>query len=278
MTVDRSFRDPRHTRLSAPALDASVARADGFQQRLELRTEVSGDGWLRCSDLLADPRGFLPWWAALARWLRKEYGAAPDRTVAAYVMSWYLRIPAYVGALLFFHERRVPWLRPEELALRIAGEGRPHPVGIAVLGKRFHCLPLDPGSTGPEATVAADERALAAVLRARFTGHAAEFVRGYRRISPLGTRMLWAAATDALDDSLWWAGRDAGDEGGGVADATLVLESAFPPLTSRSTLRLTEEADGGRTWTRRRESCCFTYLLPGRDECAGCPRRCPKQG
>ena len=29
-----------------------------------------------------------------------------------------------------------------------------------------------------------------------------------------------------------------------------------------------------REWTRRRESCCFSYLLPSADECDGCPRTC----
>nr|WP_112280662.1 (2Fe-2S)-binding protein [Prauserella muralis] len=257
-------------------LGGSIARVAGLQRRVELTTGLAGGGWQRCSDLLAQPRRLGEWRARLARWLRQEYGDADARTTASYVMSWYLRVPAHVGALLLHHERRVPSLRPEELAVRTAGRGRPEPDGIAVLGGSFYCLPFDPGATRPEATVVADERALAAVLRARFTAHAARFVRAYAPISPLGTRMLWAGATDALDACLWWAGLDGGDEGAGVADAALVLQSRFPPLTSASTLRMETGEDDRRVWARRRESCCFTYLLPGRTECDACPRRSPK--
>jgi ferric iron reductase protein FhuF len=154
---------------------------------------------------------------------------------------------------------------------------------MAALGDAFHCLPSDPGSGRREATVVADERALAATLRAHYIAHAAQFVRAYAPISGLGRRMLWAAATDALDNSLWWAGRQGGTaeaEGSAVADAALVLESRFEPLTSASTLRISQAGDRG--WTRRRESCCFSYLLfgeyllSGEPECEGCPRTSPK--
>ncbi|MEU6643250.1 (2Fe-2S)-binding protein [Saccharomonospora sp. NPDC046836] len=273
MTVDRSVRDTRHTRARQGALAGSLARITGLQQRVELRTDLPATSWQRCSELLTDPRHLVRWQHRLTDWLRAEYGAAPARTTASYVMSWYLRVPAYLGALLLHHERRVPMLRPEDLAVRVAAEGRPEPDGIALLGERFYCLPLDPGAARPEATVVADERALAAVLRARYTAHAAQFVRTYSQLSPLGARMLWAGATDVLDASLWWAGLDGGDEGAGVADAALVLESRFAPLTSASTLCMATAKDGSRGWSRLRQSCCFTYLLPGRTECDGCPRR-----
>nr|WP_216217052.1 (2Fe-2S)-binding protein [Amycolatopsis aidingensis] len=245
----------------------------GLQARAELSVGLPAHGaWRPCHDLLESPYLFTRWRADLATWLTTRHGTAPARTTASYIASWYLRVPAYVGALLLHHERRVPALRPEELALRIAAEGRPNPDGIAVLGESFYCLPSDPGSALPEATVVADDRALAAVLRARYTAHAARFVQAYREVSPLGARTLWAAATDALDSCLWWAGRDGGDEGAGVADAALVLESRFAPLTSASTLCTGTSAEGSLGWTRRRESCCFSYLLPGQHECAGCPR------
>lgn len=279
MTVDRFVRDSGHNGAptaagtgspasSASSLAASVARVDAAQGRVHLTTEPDATGWIRCSELLTRPHTFASWWTSAAEWLAGTYGEAPRRTAIAYVMSWYLRIPAYVGAAMLFHERRVPSLHPEDLAVRLPSQGRPNPEAIAVLGDDIACLPLDPLRTEPQATVADDERALAGVLRARYTAHAARFVRAYRSIGPLGTRTLWAAATDALDDCLWWAGRDCGDEGAGVADATLVLESAFAPLTSPSTVHATDEG-----WQRDRQSCCFTYLLPGREECAGCPRR-----
>ncbi|GAB3005864.1 (2Fe-2S)-binding protein [Amycolatopsis acidiphila] len=249
-------------------LAASVARVAPLQRRTEFRADLPArEGWQRCSALLGDPARFDGWRRLLAGWLRDRFGEAPARTTAGYVMSWYLHVPAYTAALLLHHERRVPLLRPGELAFRLGGD-RPHPEGIAVLGAEFYCLPADPAAGCPEATVVADERALAAVLRARYTAHAAKFVHAYAPVAGLGRRMLWAAATDALDNSLWWAGRQSGDEGAGVADAALVLDARHAPLTSASALRL----NGDRTWVRRRESCCFSYLLPGEAECVECPR------
>lgn len=249
-------------------LAASVARVASRQSRVEFRADLPRDGgWQRCSDLLAEPARFVAWRERLAGWLRAQFGEAPARTTAGYVMSWYLHVPAYTAALLWHHERRVPPLRPGELAFRL-GDDRPHPAGLAVLGGDFHCLPADPAAGRPEATVVADERALAAVLRARYIAHAEKFVHAYAPAAKLGRRMLWAAATDALDNSLWWAGRQCGDEGAGVAGAALVLDARHAPLTAASALRLDEE----RTWGRRRESCCFSYLLPGEAECAECPR------
>lgn len=285
MTVDRSVRDAGHNTSGGPgagtsarhlptrdrvpgtALAASLTRVDAAQDRFIFTGSISGPGWVRCSDLLDDPQRFASWWARTAAWLQETYGDAPSRTALAYVMSWYLRVPAYAGAALLFHERRVPSLRPADLAVRLASDGRPSPEAIAVLGKGFACLPFDPACAGPQTSVAADETELAGILRGRYTAHAARFVRTYRDVGPLGTRTLWSAATDALDDCLWWAGRDGGDEGGGVADATLVLDAAFAPLTSPSTL-----CNGDDGWARQRQSCCFTHLLPGRAECAGCPR------
>ncbi|MFD9892164.1 (2Fe-2S)-binding protein [Amycolatopsis sp. NPDC059027] len=274
MNHQRSFRDAREV---GDGLAASLLRVGGLQERGEIRRDVP-EGWLRCSDLLADPERFKDWRKLLGDWLFTEYGEAPERTTASYVMSWYLHVPAYVGALLLHHERRVPSLKPAELAFEL-GDDRPHPVGMAVLGDDFYCLPTDPGSALPEATVVPDERALAAVLRAHYIAHAAKFVRAYAPGSRLGRRMLWAAATDALDNSLWWAGKQGGTaeaEGAGVADAALVLDARFPPLTSPSTLRLDTGPDGHREWTRRRESCCFSYLLPDETECAECPRTCSR--
>ncbi|VVJ22832.1 iron-sulfur protein [Amycolatopsis camponoti] len=239
-------------------------------RRLDLRRDVP-EGWIRCSTALA--WSFDEWRTRLAGWLAREYGEAPPRTVDAYLVAWYLHIPAQVGALLLHHERRVPSLRPEDLAFRV-GAGQPYPDDLAVLADGFCCLPTDPASAAPGATVVRDERALAAVLRARYTAHAARFVQAYGPQSRFGRRTLWAAATDALENALWGAGRAGGTpeaEGAGVADAALVLDSRYPPLTSASTLHW---VDGG--WTRRRESCCFSYLLPAEPECDGCPRTCAR--
>lgn len=261
-------------------LGASIERVRSRQNLLEIRLGApecdAGQprGWRGCAEMLGDPDAFTRWRATLADWLTAEFGDAPDRTTAGYVQAWYLQVPAYLAALLFHHERRVPSLRPEHLSFRIAEQGRPHPDGIALDATEFACLPGDPAADTPGVTVVSSEESLAGLLRARYASHAAEFVRAYGPTVRFGRHALWAAATDGLDVCLWRAGRLGGDEGAGVADAALVLPDALPPFTSASTMRTTCGEGGKLAWTRRKQSCCYHYLVDGGNgECSTCPRR-----
>jgi hypothetical protein len=255
-------------RPSAP-LATSVRRTEALPSLLDLRFGLPAEasGWVICSDLLREPERFDAWRKTLAEWLVEQHGDAPERTTAGYVMSWYLNVPGFLAGVLFHTARRVPSLRPSDIAFRLADSGRPHPVSVAVLSDEFACLPDDPEGNDPAATVVAHESALAALLRARFAAHAAKFVQSFGPTVRLGRRMLWAAATDALDGGPWSAGRLCGDEASGVADSAMLLPAKLEPFTSASTLR-----SDGASWTRRRESCCFHYVLPGVEACASCPR------
>jgi FhuF-like iron-sulfur protein len=266
------------TPAGADGIAESLVRAASRQVSVELRASVPDEesGWVNCAALLSDPAAVDRWRADLAGWLLATYGEAPDRVINGYLMSWYLHVPGYLAALLFHHERRVPSLRAEHLSFRMA-RPRPHPDAIAVHHERFVCLPDDPAAGTQNATVVADERALATVLRGRFTAHASRFVAAFEPTVRFGRRTLWAAATDALDGGLWLAGRYGGDEAAGVLDAALVLPAEQAPLTSASTLRAGRDEDGRTCWTRRRESCCFHYLLDrGQGECGTCPRVLPR--
>ncbi|PSL55708.1 ferric iron reductase protein FhuF [Saccharothrix carnea] len=244
-----------------------VSLYEGFEVRFGL-PDTRGD-WVLCSEFLGEPERFDGWRKALAEWLREQYGEAPDRTTAGYVMSWYLNVVGVLGGLLFHTERRVPSLRPADVAVKVAAEGRPHVVGVALLADEFACLPDDPEAGHPAATAVADETALAALLRARFAAHSAQFVGAFGPTVRLGRRMLWAAATDALDSAAWTVGQLCGDETAGVMDSALLLPAKLDPFTSASTLRAT-----GTGWTRRRESCCFHFVLPNAEACTTCPRVC----
>jgi hypothetical protein len=264
-------------------LAGSVLVAAGRQREVRIRHGLPGDGdWLRCADLIGGNDDALSRWAErLADWLRREYGEAPDRTVAGYLLSWYLTVPAQVGALLFHTARRVPGLRPTDLAVRFDAE-HPRPAGIAVLGDDFACLADDPAAGRPGATAVPDEAALAALLRGRYAAHAARFLTAVQ--DTLGHRVrfgrhtLWASATDALDGAFWRIGQFCGNEDVGVANAALVLPAtptpgALAPFTSASTLRRVHGTESTDMWTRRRESCCFHYVLrSGLGPCGTCPR------
>lgn len=283
MRAQRPARVALDLREAGDDLRESLARVDKLQDIASVRfgtpdsgTRWGARGWWGCAEMLSSPDGFSSWQDTLSEWLREQYGEAPERTSAGYLKAWYLLAPAFLGALLFHHERRVPSLRPEQLWFRIALDGRPHPDAIALNATEFACLPDDPAAGTPSATVVRSERALAALLRARFAGHAARFVRAYSPGVHFGPHSLWAAATDALDVGLWRAGRLGGDEGAGVADAALVLPARLAPFTSASTLHLGCDSAGDPAWTRRKESCCFNYLLAaGKGPCATCPRVVP---
>lgn len=276
---DTENRTATATGCGADPIAASLARADAALPHYQVRRGLpdhSDRPWWRCADVLAAPTALDHWRSALDQWMRARYGEAPERTVAGYLMCWYLATPARLAGQIFHAERRIPSLRPTDLAFRLAGH-RPRPDGIAVLSAEFTCLPDDPAAGHPNATVVADEAALAASLRVEFADHARRFVAAFGPSTRLGTRTLWAAATDALDEALWLAGRQHGDEHAGARDAALVLPGKLPPFTSGSTLidSLAVPANEvpARTWTRRRESCCFHYALTnGCGPCVTCPR------
>ncbi|HEY3611201.1 MAG TPA: iron-sulfur protein [Pseudonocardiaceae bacterium] len=261
-------------------LARSVRVAADAQDGIRLRHAPPHDepGWVTCAELLA--AGLAGWADRVADWLRREYGEAPDRVVAGYLLSWYLTVPAQAGALLFHTARRVPRIGPADLAVRF-DPGHPRPAEIAVLGDDFACRADDPAADRPVAGPVADDMALAAVLRGRYAAHAARF--GTALATTLGDRVrlrrhtLWAAATDALDGAFWRIGQFCGNERAGVANAALVLPAALAPFTSASTLRPTGSTDSADGWTRRRQSCCFHYVLrSGLGPCATCPRVCDR--
>jgi hypothetical protein len=247
----------------------SVRRADAAQAEFRLCHGPQPRPWVPCTSLLT-PTAVADWATRVATWLRAEYGEAPDRTVAGYLVSWYLTIPARAGALLFRTARRVPRIGPAALAVRFDGA---RPAGIAVLDDRFACLADDPAAQLPEATPVPDETVLAAVLRGWYAAHAARFLAVVPRALNvrLGRRTLWAMATDTLDGACWRIGQALGQEDAGVADARLVLPVARHPFTAASTMR----PDSAGEWTRSRGSCCFHYVLTtGMGPCATCPRVC----
>jgi hypothetical protein len=250
-----------------------VAAAAQDEIRLRHGLPEPATEWVRCTDLLAD---LATWADRVADWLRREYGEAPDRVVAGYLLSWYLTVPAQAGALLFHTTRRVPALGAADLAVRF-GADAPRPAGIALLGEDFACLADDPAAGHPRATAVPVEATLARLLRGRYAAHAARFLdrmgTALGEQIRLGRRTLWASATDALDGAFWRTGQYCGNESAAAANAALVLPTALAPFTSASTLRPACGTDSTDGWTRRRESCCFHYVLRrGLGPCATCPR------
>jgi hypothetical protein len=252
----------------------SVVRANGSQDRYELGFGPL-EGAVTCRTALTEPDFFPQWLASVEAYLLSKYDQAPQQTVAAYLMWWYLTIPGIPATALFHAERRVPMLSPDDLAFTRQPLDGPTPgwvTQVSLLSPAFACLPDDPAAGLPGTTVVADDARLAALLRARHVAHVAQFIPVLKKHVRLGAHQLWSAATDVLDQGLLTAGRVGGDPSGGALDAALVLPAAFKPLTSASRIR-SETVDGRQEWLRDRQSCCFHYVLKNGDgPCAGCPR------
>lgn len=264
--------DPAADRAADPVAELA-ARLDGVAAWLSVRRGFpSGPGWARCSDVLADPGALPRWLGGVARAVQAQNGGwvPPLVTPASYLMGWYLDVPAYTGGLAFGVARRVPDLDQGSLAVHLAPGGWPD--GVALLGDRFACLPDDPDADHPAADVVRDERALAQVLRDRVAAHARAFHSVYRPPVKIGSRQRWGMLTDVLDTALWTSGVQTGDEERGVRDAGLVLDGVHPPFTSGSRVYRLVDGCGRPRWTRRRESCCFLFHVPGAQACFTCPR------
>lgn len=228
--------------------------------------------WVRCVDVIGDAAFLRRWRADVGGVLGAEHEVVPPIISATYVLSWYAAIPAFVGAVSFRLDRRVPRLAPE--ALGFHRHQREHwPDGIALLDRRFWCLPDDPAAEDPVATVVADEQVLAAVLRGQLRAHADAFLAGY---DP-GVRQPGGPCSGC--SSMPWTMRSglrasrSGREGAGVRDAAIVLPGGTPEFGDASALYRLVDARGREHVSRRRVACCCYYRLSGAEgSCFTCPR------
>ncbi|MGH3616062.1 MAG: (2Fe-2S)-binding protein [Pseudonocardia sp.] len=261
--------------LERPLLSATVAAANTIypgQRIVRLGLPAEEPGWVRCVDVIGDAVFLRRWQADVGGALGTEHEMVPPITSATYVLSWYAAIPAFMGAVSFRLDRRVPRLAPEALGFhRHQREHRPD--GIALLDGRFWCLPDDPAAEDPVATVVADEQVLAAVLRGQLRAHADAFLVGYDPGVRLPRRALLGVFFDALDGAIWAAGKRIGCEGAGVRDAAIVLPGGTPEFGDGSALYRLVDARGREHVSRRRVACCYYYRLSGAEgACFTCPR------
>ncbi|WP_405004084.1 (2Fe-2S)-binding protein [Kitasatospora purpeofusca] len=257
----------------------------------------SGRGWLAGADLVARPAALRELISHDARQGLARYGQPLRPDVAAGIGLHRLVWPA---ALLFtlpwFLERRVPLLAPGDIAVRRrTGE-------LTVRPGAFLCLPDDPAAPGAAALPAAlpappppgartvpDEAALATGLRSALADFLTPVLDAFRPEVRRGPRTLWAMATDAVIEGLWYAGSLLGEE----ERARTELAALFAPGVSGASgppdpraarpapecapftpgAGFTAPASGGTERSDRcRASCCLVYTARAEAMCAGCPR------
>jgi hypothetical protein len=231
-------------------------------------------GWVRCTDLLAEPARFAQWRAGIARGLALELGLAADQippvVTAAHQLDWYADVIGWAAGALFHRERRVPSCDPRDLLFRLDEAG--YPAGIALTDPRFACLPDDPDADHRDAHVVVDEDALAAELRDRVVAHAAQFLGVWQPDVRLGPRTRWGAISDVLDSAPWAAGMAGDGEAAGAASAEVVMRGASPPLTPGTRIYQGRDDVGRPFFSRHRHACCFAFRLPANQACFSCPR------
>ncbi|WP_380284522.1 (2Fe-2S)-binding protein [Kitasatospora purpeofusca] len=257
----------------------------------------SGRGWIAGAELLADPAALRELVAHDARQGLARYGRALRPDVAASIgLHRFVWPVSLLFTLPWFLERRVPLLAPADVSIhRRSGE-------LTVRPGAFACLPDDPAArsaparstptrsapaarstptrSAPAARPVADETALAAELRAALAGFLTPVLAAFRPEVRRGPRTLWAMATDAVVEGLWYVGGRLGEEERARTELTALFAPSAPgapecaPFTPGAGFTAPAPDSPARTdcSERCRASCCLVYTVRIEAMCAGCPR------
>ncbi|MBV2153411.1 (2Fe-2S)-binding protein [Kitasatospora sp. SUK 42] len=289
-------RAPRTTgaHSQAPAPDSPTPCASSYHRLTALTPTLTvrcapprgGDGWLPVAELVADPQAVeelvthdtLQGLARYGRPLRPDVAAGFGLHRLVWPVSLLFTVP-------WFLERRVPLLGPGDVSVRRG----PTAVELTVRPEAFACLPGDPAGGSPQARTAADGDALAAELRDALGGFLAPVLAAFGPRVRRGPRVLWAMATDAVVEGLWYAGGLLGEQERARAELSVLLAPPAPgthtpgahgtaaptpaPFTPGAGFALPVPGRVGAPDTdRARASCCLVYTVEPEGMCTGCPR------
>ncbi|MER7579049.1 (2Fe-2S)-binding protein [Kitasatospora sp. NPDC097691] len=294
---------PRSAGAHAPAgaPDSPVPGAPSYHRLTGLTPVLSvccapprrGAGWLPAADLATRPAAVRELIAHDARRGLARYGQPLRPDVAAgFGLHRFVWPVSLLFTLPWFLERRVPLLALGDVSLR----RRPEAVELTVRPGGFVCLPDDPVA-GSSARTVPDGDALAAELRCALGGFLAPVLAAFRPETRRGPRVLWAMATDAVAEGLWYAGGLLGEADRARAELSALLAPGGPSgRGGPGEPACAPGADGGpapapapftpdagfappapgcddaSTTDRARASCCLVYTVAAEDMCGGCPR------
>ncbi|MEU8846523.1 (2Fe-2S)-binding protein [Streptomyces sp. NPDC048564] len=208
--------------------------------------------------------------AAEAARIHDRHGTVPRRDVAA---SRALHDYAWSVSLLmsgvWYLERRVPRIRPEDLRLDLdSAEFTLTP------GSDLACLADDRAALLPGVLTAPHEESLRAELRAAVADHMGPLLDAIGPLTRRRSRALWGMVADDLVSGVWYLGRTLGREDDAVEAATRLLPTAMTPYPHGADFRHLTTDDGRRHPTRTRTGCCMYYTIRPDEACGTCPRTC----
>ncbi|WP_316520583.1 (2Fe-2S)-binding protein [Kitasatospora brasiliensis] len=271
---------------SAPASTApgapSYHRLSGLTPVLTVRCAPprGGDGRLSAADLATRPEAVRELIAHDARQGLARYGQPLRPDVAAgFGLHRFVWPVSLLFTLPWFLERRVPLLGLGDVSLRRHAEA----IELTVRPAEFACLPDDPAAGSEQARTAPDEPALGAVLRSALGAFLAPVLTAFGPEARRGPRVLWAMATDAVVEGLWYAGGLLGEQERARAELSALLAPAPgaaggpapdpAPFTPGAGFAPPAPSGGGAPAPHRsRASCCLVYTARPADMCDGCPR------
>lgn len=270
----------------APALPGAdtLTRLASTRSWRRFGVDVSGPGWVRLADRLADPAGVDAWLAAeLAGTARGHRDLAGS--LVAYRLAGSLAELAVVPLL---HERRAFVLSPEGLWLSFAG-ARIEAVGLPT--PTVAVLAADPDAGRPGTMVADGTDALHDVVAGGLAATFAGVAVAVRARAPFGLAGIWGTLTDHLADvALRWSRHTGGDPDRAWSVANAVIDALArrpePRLRARPRRHDVTCAAGSGAFVTR-GTCCLIYKAhepaPGepdrtRDQimaaaCTSCPLR-----
>ncbi|MEV0638220.1 (2Fe-2S)-binding protein [Streptomyces sp. NPDC050619] len=222
------------------------------------------------AELISDQAALDAFVEAEAARVQDRYGTVPRRDVAAtralHDYAW------SVGLLMggvWYLERRVPSIRPEEIRLDLASGTYTITPGTALA-----CLADDPLAARPGVLTLPQEEQLRAALRMAVADHMRPLLTALGPWVRRGSRTLWGMVSDDLVSGIWYLGRMLGEEDVALRAATDVLPAAVPPYPAGADFRYLEGDDGRRHATRTRAGCCLFYTIRPDEACVTCPRTC----
>jgi len=236
---------------------ATLARLASTRSWRRFTTDVSGPGWVRLADRVADPTGLDAWLAAELAGTAKGHRDLAGSLVA-YRLAGSL---AELAVLPLVAERRALVLSPEGLWLSFAGGARIEAVGLPALTVAVLAGDADAGRPG---TVVVDgPDALHAVVAEGLVATFAGVADAVRSRAPFGLAGIWGTLADHLADvALRWARDTGADPDRAWSEANALIEALRerpePRLRARPRRHDVTCAAGSGAFVTR-GTCCLIY-------------------